>query len=606
MQASPSAVITNASEFVVNKSFNYDRRSPVRWIISHILRYKHVMLMVVIGATGNAACAFAVPALVGAAFNAVNQPVPDMSLVVNAAFLLLLSQTIRAGLMLSRNFSSETLGRRLERDARDELYANLLGKSMTFHSMYPVGDIMSRATNDVKELYVMFSEGLNMVIGSGMFLVMPLIVSPLMHPQLIIVPLGFIICYFLAIRFYGLQLKPATEEVRETFGDMNTDLAESIEGIETVKGASQETQELAHFYQRATIFRNAFVRQSDIEARFIPLLLLGAAEAAGLFHAVWLYRAGEIGIGTVVAFMGGLQMFGFPTWVSMIAYSQLALGVSAAERILKLIDIRTDLDQNEAGHSASIQGAVKFDEVNFHYQNGVEVLHRLSFEVGAGQTVAVVGQTGAGKSTLTRLINRTYDATDGSVLVDGVDVRNWSLESLRSQISIIEQDIFLFSRSIRENIAFGHPEATQEQIEQAARDAQAHEFIMSFKEGYDTVVGERGVTLSGGQRQRIALARAFLTNPRILILDDSTSAIDSATEDQIQRAILKASHGRTTFLITHRLSQIRWADLIVVVKQGRIVAQGSHEVLLKSSEAYRRIFATYEAPRSVAQTEKQK
>jgi ATP-binding cassette subfamily B protein len=218
------------------------------------------------------------------------------------------------------------------------------------------------------------------------------------------------------------------------------------------------------------------------------------------------------------------------------------------------------------------------------------VLSGLSFKVRQGQTVAIVGQTGAGKTSLVKLINRTYDVTRGQVLVDGIDVRDWNLASLRSQISMIEQDIFLFSRTVSENIAFGKPGATQSEIEAAAKSAQADEFIRSFDKGYDTVVGERGVTLSGGQRQRIALARAFLTDPHILILDDSTSAIDSATEDKIQRAIANAARGRTTFIITHRLSQIRWADLIIVLRKGRIAAIGTHEELMQTSEAYARIF----------------
>jgi ATP-binding cassette subfamily B protein len=201
-----------------------------------------------------------------------------------------------------------------------------------------------------------------------------------------------------------------------------------------------------------------------------------------------------------------------------------------------------------------------------------------------------VGQTGSGKTSLVKLINRTYDATSGEVLVDGIDVRAWNLEALRRKISMIEQDIFLFSRTIGENIAFGKQDATQDSIEAAATAAQGDDFIMSFKDGYRTVIGERGVTLSGGQRQRLALARAFLTDPSILILDDSTSAIDSATEDKIQRAIFTAAQGRTTILITHRLSQIRWADLILVLRKGRLVASGNHEQLMESSEAYRLIF----------------
>jgi ATP-binding cassette subfamily B protein len=219
-----------------------------------------------------------------------------------------------------------------------------------------------------------------------------------------------------------------------------------------------------------------------------------------------------------------------------------------------------------------------------------EVLQNISFKVKPGQTVAIVGQTGAGKTSLVKLINRTYDVTQGQVLVDGVDVRDWNLAALRSQVSMIEQDIFLFSRPVSDNIAFGRPGATPDEIEDAASSAQADDFIRTFDQGYATVVGERGVTLSGGQRQRLALARAFLTDPHTLILDDSTSAIDSATEDRIQRAISNAARGRTTFIITHRLSQIRWADLIIVLRKGKVAALGTHEQLMKSSEAYSRIF----------------
>ena len=244
-----------------------------------------------------------------------------------------------------------------------------------------------------------------------------------------------------------------------------------------------------------------------------------------------------------------------------------------------------------------MHGSIQFAQVSFRYTGDGEAdlrrhsLEDVSFTLEAGQTLALVGQTGSGKSTVAKLVNRIYDANVGRILVDGVDVRNWSLAALRQQISIIEQDIFLFSRSLAENIAFGKPDATQAEIETAAQAAQAHEFIMGFPEGYQTVVGERGVTLSGGQRQRIALARAFLTDPAILILDDSTSAIDSATEDQIQRAIEHASEGRTTILITHRLSQIRWADKIVVLRQGRVAAVGTHEELIHTSQPYRDIFA---------------
>ncbi len=395
----------------------------------------------------------------------------------------------------------------------------------------------------------------------------------------------------LALWNYLLTLSPITDEVRASFGVLNTRLAEALDGIEIVKGSAQESAEVMRFGKNIVRYRDAAVRQGDIEARFLPLLLLGIALATGLLHALLLFRQGIIPVGSVVGYFGLLLMLGFPVFASLFAYSRISLGVAGARRILELINLETDLDQNTAGYNQPMRGEVEFRNVTFSYDEGEAALCDISFKVKPGQTVAIVGQTGSGKTSLARLINRTYDVNAGQVLVDGVDVREWNLDDLRRQISIIEQDIFLFSQSIAHNIAFGKPDASQEEIEQAARSAQADEFIQTFAEGYQTVIGERGVTLSGGQRQRLALARAFLTNPHILVLDDSTSAIDSATEDKIQRAIYAAAKGRTTFIITHRLSQIRWADLILVTRGGSLSAVGTHDQLMQTSEAYRRIFS---------------
>jgi ATP-binding cassette subfamily B protein len=589
------AVTTISSEYIAPQRFTSDRRNAVRWVTSHGLRYWYLGVIMLIGAIGNAALAAVVPVLIGQAFNAILATPPQTSLLPRIALIIAGSQLLRGVLQFGRNFGVELIGQRVERDIRHELYTSLLGKSMTFHSLQSIGETMARATNDVREVNFLFSPGVNLVVGSAVFMVMPLVIAPRYNPALILTPLLFIIGYFLALWQYLHELKPITSDVRQTFGQMNSRLAEAIDGIETVKGMAQEQNEVERFGGNARRFRDAYIHQGDVEARFIPQLLLGFAEAGGLLHSLILYHQGALDVGQVVAYFGLIQLFGFPTFTSLFAYSQISLGIAGARRILELINRETDLDQNEQGFCGPMRGEIEFRNVRFKYENAEPELSEpaldgLSFKVQAGQTVAIVGQTGSGKTSLVKLVNRTYDVIGGQVLVDGVDVRDWNLEALRRNISMIEQDIFLFSRSIRENIAFGQQTATQEQVEKAGLAAQVEEFIDSLPEGYQTVIGERGVTLSGGQRQRLALARAFLTDPRILILDDSTSAIDSATEDKIQRAIYAAARGRTTLIITHRLSQIRWADLILVMRKGRLEAQGTHEELMQTSDAYRRIF----------------
>ncbi len=583
--------VTTSSEFTLPQRYRSDRSGPVRWLYFHTRRYWHLVIIMLIGAVGNAGLAAVVPILTGQAFNAISSSPPNTGALFGIALAIAGSQVLRGLLQFGRNFGAELIGQRMERDIRDELYVSLLGKSMTFHSLQPVGDIMARATNDVREINFLYSPGLNLVIGSAVFMVMPLLIAPRYHPSLILVPALFIIGYFLALWQYLHELAPITSDVRQSFGRMNTRLTEAIDGIETVKGMAQENNEVERFGENARRFRLAFVHQGDVEARFVPLLLLGLAEAAALFQALVLYKQGELDVGQVVAFFGLIQLFGFPTFTSLFAYSQVSLGIASARRILELINRENNLDQNSKGYSGPIEGEIEFRDVTFSYDGAESALQNISFKVRPGQTVAIVGQTGAGKTTLVRLVNRTYDVTSGQVLVDGRDVREWNLEDLRRHISIIEQDIFLFSRKISENISFGDQNASQEKIEEVAHAAQVDEFIRSFSEGYSTVIGERGVTLSGGERQRIALARAFLTDPSILVLDDSTSAIDSATEDRIQRAIFSATRGRTTLIITHRLSQIRWADLILVIRQGRLAAIGRHEELLQTSDAYQRIFS---------------
>lgn len=578
------------SEFSIPFKYKTWRTNPIRWVAGHALYHWHVFLLAIIGAIGNAALA-SVPAIeYGKVFENLTSGQPLVEVFLRAAVIVGISQTARGLMQFTRNFGFEVIAQMIERDVREEFYISLLGKSMTFHSLQSIGDLMARATNDIREVNYIFSPGINMVFGSMNFLFIPLTIGASIHPTLLATPILFIIAYFLSMWHYLRILKPVTTEVRSAFGRMNSRLAEDIDGIETVKAAAQEEKEIELFRQNTKAFRDASIKQGDIEARFLPILLLALAMGFGLLHALILARQGVIELSSVITYFSAMSMLGFPTNTSIRSYSMISSGLAGARRLLHVMNSENNLDENTRGHSGEIQGNVEFRNVFFGYENGNQTLENISFNVKAGQTVAIVGQTGSGKTSMIRLINRTYDPQQGQVLIDGVDLREWKLDSLRSQISIIEQDVFLFSKTVAENIAFGRPDASLDEIRVAAAKAQANAFIEEFEDGYDTVIGERGTTLSGGQRQRLALARAFLTDPRILILDDSTSAIDSKTEDEIQRAIKTASAGRTTFIITHRLSQIRWADLIIVLRKGRISAIGTHEELMQTSQAYQSIF----------------
>jgi len=584
-------------EFSVVGEYHYDHRSPFRWVLSHLLRYKGLLALFLLAASLTNIFFAAIPRLTGLAFDEVLQPKPNPQRLLWLSFGILALVLVRGLIDLTNSTSVETLGQRLERDAREELYISLLGKSQTFHNRQRVGDIMARASNDVRQLNPMMNPGVSLITESVIGLISPLVFIAFIDPRLLVAPLLFEIVFVFALRRYMNQLNPVAGMQRAAFGDLNAGLNETITGIEVVKAMAQEKQEQDKFIHNATSYRNYSVKEGEIQARYLPLLLLGFAFTGAVAHGLYLLSLGEITVGQLVAYMGLMGILRFPAFISIFTFSLVQMGMAGAERILELMRAESELDENLAGHSAAMRGEIRFDNVTFSLENsqeGAPVLRNISFTAAPGETIAIVGQTGSGKSTLTKLVNRIYDVDEGRILIDGVDVRAWNLESLRSQISTIEQDVFLFSRSIAENIAFGMAQQSdQSAIEAAARSAQAHEFIMSFRDGYQTEIGERGVTLSGGQRQRLAIARALLTDPRILMIDDSTSAIDSATEDHIQRAINKVMEGRTTLLITHRLSQIRRADKILVLHQGEIIDQGSHEELMGRCSLYQRIFARY-------------
>ncbi len=567
------------------------KKTPRRWILTHILagKNKYFVLIVLVTTILGAILSSQLYVVVGLAiddFEAGNQK----SLLFWAILVLILgisAPIIRLGSFMLR----EVVAQKMERDTRKEFLTNLLGKSQSFHEQQKAGEIMARSTEDVRMLNFLMSPAISLIFESFTSLFVPIIFIALFFPlELAIWPLIFTVLFLIALKRYNRKLGPVTMDLRTTFGQMDDELNEKLSGIELVKSTAQESKEFEKYTGFAKKYKAASVQEGRIQAKYTPLLFIAVTITAGLAHAIYLYYQNRISIGAIIAYIGLLSLLRFPTNISIFVFAIVKLASASAERLLSVMNKETEIDENATGVEQAIKGKVKFENISFKYPDDKNyVLKHISFEVKPGQTVAIVGTTGSGKTTLTKLISRLYDVNEGKITIDDIDVKDFSLNSLRSQISYIEQDVFLFSTSIYENISFGRT-SSMDEVVKVAKLAQAHDFITGFLKGYESEVGERGVQLSGGERQRVAIARAFLTDPRILILDDSTSAIDSETEDKIQQAINNALKGRTTFLITHRLSQIRWADLILVLKNGQIDAMGTHEGLLKTSEEYRKIF----------------
>ncbi|MHA2037385.1 MAG: ABC transporter ATP-binding protein [Promethearchaeota archaeon] len=580
-------------EFSPGKDFfEKARKKGVRgWILSHIFHKTNKIFIFIVLFTTLLASILASVISVFIGLAVVEFLNTGFESLVFYTIILLILGLITPILRLLNFGLREVLAQRLERDTRKEFYGILLGKSQSFHDKQQIGDLMARATDDVRTLNFLISPAVSLIFESFTMLTVPIFFIITLYPiQLIIEPIIFIILFLISLKRYTKKLAPVTGNLRMNFGMINATLNEALTGIEVVKASTQESHELKKYLTYAKKYRDAVLSQGKIQAKYMPILFLGLTITFGLAHSLLLFNLGIINIGQVISYIGLLDLLSFSTFISIFVFALIKIAGSSAQRLIQLMNLESEIDENPNGIQKEIQGSIKFENISFRYPGTTNyVLKDLTFEVKPGQTVAIVGTTGSGKTTLTKLISRLYDVTGGKILIDDRDIREFALKSLRAQISYIEQDVFLFSFSIFQNITFGKLGSIDQVIE-AAKQAQAHDFINKLQKGYDSKIGERGVLLSGGERQRIAIARAFLADPKILILDDSTSAIDSNTEDKIQSAIKNILRNRTTFLITHRLSQIRWADLILVLKDGKIEAQGDHATLLRTSEEYRKIF----------------
>lgn len=511
------------------------------------------------------------------------------------AFLILMILAVgllRSLLMLGRRFISGKQALAVEWDMRDALYAHLLRLSFGYYDRHQTGQLMSRATIDLQTIRFFLGYGLIFFAQHVITILCVTVVLFFYEWKLALIALAITPLLVGVAYRYSKVSHPVLRDVQQKLADVATVAEESIVGVHIVKSFAQEDQVEERFRGASDSVFDATVRANTQRSLYVPLLtFLPMLAQAGVLLAAGRYVVqGELTIGGFFAFNLLLMMLVMPLRMLGMWVGQAQRATASGERFFEVIDEPEEVaDAPGAGELPAGPGRVVFERVGFGYDPARPVLAGIDLEIPAGSTIALIGASGAGKTTLASLVPRFYDAAEGRVLVDGVDVRDVTRRSLRREVGVISQDPFLFSASVRDNIAFGVPDVGQELVEAAARAAQAHPFIEELPDGYDTVIGERGITLSGGQRQRLAIARALVIDPRILVLDDATASVDATTESLIRAGLSEAMRGRTTIVIAHRLSTIALADTVVVLEHGRIVAQGTQAELLETSAVYREI-----------------
>ena len=533
---------------------------------------------------------------------------PLQPLVVSSVLILFFSIG-RGVFAFLQAYMAEKNGQYTAYDFRNELFGKISSLSFSYHDRQRTGELMVRATDDVEKLRQFISQGLLMAGQALVLMVASLSILFYTNWRLALVVVPILPVAMLMFMFFGSRVGPLFAMIQQRLAHLNSILQENVAGLQVVQSYVREKSEQARFGKEAEIHMRHSIRVSRFMSVMFPFLFLVAnlAIVAVTWYGGRLLIFNELTLGQWSKFTLYITYIFFPIGQFGFIIAMATQASASAARVFEILDTDVEVrNRPNARTLDTVQGMVEFRNVTFRYFEGGEpVLDDVSFGVMPGETIAILGATGSGKSTVINLLPRFYDVTDGAILIDGMDIRDATLDSLRSQIGIVLQETVLFSGTIRDNIAFGRPEATDIEVEAAARDAAIHDFIVSQPNGYRTDVGERGATLSGGQKQRVAIARALLLQPRILILDDSTSSVDLQTEQRIQQALDRLMEQRTSFVIAQRISTVRNADRILVLEQGRLVATGTHATLMESNELYVNIFSSQLVDDSTALAEAQ-